>query len=614
VTTQALTLSNHSNKAGIRWLCWFLFAVGVARLCFVVAHDPVFGYANQYDALRTSSCVGIWPVLPDAKHLEAHATAPIEHYRQGETITRECFWSTDVVLAKSAWEIASLFKRFGADTQAISIRLIAALKAIILVSCSFLALRSIAADWLRVAYAASFAFVLADPISTLYLTSLYTEGGALLGFWIMFSGFAVLVSQSVVHATLERPRGLTLIYFGALCLGCSRVPHAVFPALVLAFVQMLGRQCLGSRVREFAVVMCTISAVSVAVAFTNYQHIPIMQKVNRWDALFGTFIPAHPEPIKALAALQLPEACKSLEGTNWYFRRGRDADNQCPEAFALTTPKLVYHWLTTPSTLITTVARAIHFDHWHMPHVGQVEGRIYQTANTVSAIATGLQQLRSGMTWSQRALFWALPVIAFLGLGVLRLLPAQTSLARTELLKVITLLCIVSTVTFASSLMGDGYIEFGRHAHLGVLASLTAWIVIASYCLKERDKAGVITIMLALILSWATVSAARYIPQTYAFSTHEPNHRDEITLEIIDAAGLKRLSVVRQNQSEDLRFDELEVEDPKHFLNMQKVYIVRYPSIWLNTDIPFELTAENSLGVKTVVDRFYGIQRGEKRR
>ena len=52
-------------------------AVAGIRVGAVVTHHPVIGYANNYDMLRLSACLGAWPHYPDGKEVtESNFEAP----------------------------------------------------------------------------------------------------------------------------------------------------------------------------------------------------------------------------------------------------------------------------------------------------------------------------------------------------------------------------------------------------------------------------------------------------------------------------------------------------------------------------------------------------------
>ncbi len=162
-------------RAVARLATLLLIVLGAWRIAVIVGATPMLGYANQYDTGRTSACFGIWPDLPEPARYEAHPQAPIAEYVPGETRPAECYPSSELAFVAAALAVAP---RDGP----IDLRLVGAVKGAVLV---LLALALDAALKRRpawaLAHAAVFALVLADPMITLWLNTLYTEFGALLG-------------------------------------------------------------------------------------------------------------------------------------------------------------------------------------------------------------------------------------------------------------------------------------------------------------------------------------------------------------------------------------------------------------------------------------------------
>src|SRR5579859_6861877 len=76
-----------------------LVLLAVARMAAFVVHDPLLGFANQYDMIRTSACVGLYPDVPADKRDEATPEAPLERYKLGARNPQECRWGSEALLA-----------------------------------------------------------------------------------------------------------------------------------------------------------------------------------------------------------------------------------------------------------------------------------------------------------------------------------------------------------------------------------------------------------------------------------------------------------------------------------------------------------------------------------
>ena len=61
-----------------------LLVAGTVRIGWMAGHQPLLGYANQFDMGRTSACFGMWPDLPEPGRYEAHLHAPVARYVEGD--------------------------------------------------------------------------------------------------------------------------------------------------------------------------------------------------------------------------------------------------------------------------------------------------------------------------------------------------------------------------------------------------------------------------------------------------------------------------------------------------------------------------------------------------
>src|SRR5579862_1724141 len=161
-------------------LCLALLALGAVRMGWLVAHQPVLGYANQFDTGRTSACLGLWPDIPAPDRYAAHRAAPFARYVEGERRPDECYISSEIAfaaLAMTAWKLAA--QQGLASGESMDLRFIGITKALALfvLALIFTVALSERQSWM-VLHALLFAVVLCDPTVTLWMNSLYTEFGA----------------------------------------------------------------------------------------------------------------------------------------------------------------------------------------------------------------------------------------------------------------------------------------------------------------------------------------------------------------------------------------------------------------------------------------------------
>ncbi|MGE5668604.1 MAG: hypothetical protein ACM338_10465, partial [Betaproteobacteria bacterium] len=158
-----------------------LVLIGIVRMFVLVLHDPMLGYANQYDMARTSACVDLWPSLPAPERYEAHLSAPLPYDIERHARAAHCYRSSVVVFVLGAKFLIAVAHAAGLvpedrfPLQAVGVA--GALALIVLVLAFLRAER--ARPWARLAHASIFAVVLTDPANTLWLNTLYTEPAAL---------------------------------------------------------------------------------------------------------------------------------------------------------------------------------------------------------------------------------------------------------------------------------------------------------------------------------------------------------------------------------------------------------------------------------------------------
>ena len=91
----------------LRMLAVILLAAGVARAATLVLDVPVAGYANQFDMLRVSACLGLWPMTTQDPR-RASPKAPIATYRVDRPEMESCFPSSAVLMAWLGLQTANL--------------------------------------------------------------------------------------------------------------------------------------------------------------------------------------------------------------------------------------------------------------------------------------------------------------------------------------------------------------------------------------------------------------------------------------------------------------------------------------------------------------------------
>ena len=489
-----------------------LLVIGALRLFLVVTHAPLAGYANQYDMIRTSACVGYWPTQDGAREA-AHPQSPIARYVAGTRDVEACVPSAEVAWVAVVAHGGTLDLRVVGVTQALALLIVAL----------WLHVRVRAMPGAQLMHAAVFALVLCDPFDTLWLNTLYTELPALFGAYLATAGL-------VVAATEPRPtRGGALAFaLGIALLGASRVQHLLLPFVWLAVLALVLRR-RGVRHRALLASSFAIALATFAGQVAVQRMHPALAPANRSDALFGALMPAAADPVGWTEKLGLPANCAELAHTTWYLRRGRDAQAECPAAFALSSARIVA--ALGPRQLATALARGLVLSTaWRLPYVGEVAG-----ADTLRLDHPSVADLIAPLSLGATLALWLTPLFAG-AVAALRLLFALRRRDSALLLvdALLALAALVIGAVWLASVLGDGYSETARHLHLAQNFVLVAWALLLGAAVHWRiwTYAGFAVFAIGLALAHA---GAR-LPLAFGALTQPAT--DPADAGAIDLAGL----------------------------------------------------------------------------
>jgi hypothetical protein len=215
----------------------------MVRIGWMAGHQPLLGYANQFDMGRTSACFGMWPDLPEPGRYEAHLRAPVARYVEGEHRPDECYASSELLFAgigMAAWKLAA--DAGLAPPAAMDLRHVGGVKALglVLLALVFTLMLRQRPAWM-LAHAAVFALVLADPVVTLWLNTLYTEFAA------VFLAYAAVMCL-VVIAGITPERGGWYVAFGLALLGLGCPPATRAAARLPVAAGLAGDQAAPSAI------------------------------------------------------------------------------------------------------------------------------------------------------------------------------------------------------------------------------------------------------------------------------------------------------------------------------------------------------------------------------
>ena len=487
-------------------LAWLILVLGMARAAALVLGNPVAGYANQFDMLRTSACLGFWPQTAEGIPREqATPAAPISHYTHGERDAFNCLPGSEMVVSGLAVALASVL-----SGDSVDLRWLGGFKLLLLCLAGFALQRAFSQHaGASLLHAVIFAGVLCDPFNLLYANSLYTEFTALLGLYLALASLMAACWRERFNDQLA-----VMWFAGLLLLGGSRVQHLLLPlALLLPAWYVL-------RVRSgWAWMASLVLALGIGGAQVGLQkNSEAISDANVVNTLFYSVLPAAAEPRELAEDLGLDAACADLAHTSWYLTRGQDHRSTCPQAFELSRGRMLATLLSQPTTLTTLVFRALYQSGaWRLSYVGEVADasfervagwRGFSLAGGVAALSFGLYAALYGLAlWPG---IWA-------GSRLLRFGSLLTP-ARLALGVGFTSLALVMVIVFGTSLMGDGFSEFSRHAHLAHNAAIITWIITPVALVRLARHYGpqalVVPFIGYVLLATLVVWLARTVPVT----------------------------------------------------------------------------------------------------
>ncbi len=472
------------SSTALRWLWLLAVLLLLARLTHVTTHEPLAGFANQFDMLRTTGCLGL---VPDREVPPGVATpaAPVERYRVDAPRDPSCLIGTEVALAGLARAVDFAGDALGlGDPQTMPLRLLGWTHALLLL----LALAGIdrrlrTHSGARLVHAWLAALILVDPFNTLYLAGFYTEFAALLSAWL-----AVALPLAWLLDGRE-PRNRELLLWGVLlaALALSRFQHAAIPVVLVVWLLLLARHLRWSLPR-LVLAPLLVLLPALALQFGAQAQYRSIADANRWNSFFGAALPATADPLDFVRAVDLPDGCAELVHTTWYLRRGRDARSECPQAFALSRVRWLAQLALEPAALARLIGRGISLSgQWRPAYLGELAGEEFRRMpvghlGLGASISEGIARL----PYNGLLGFWAAPLLLVAGLVSHRRRSAPIGLCRPlardpvqsgEHLAALWLwpvLALIVSLGWAASVVGDGYSELARHLHLAANATLLA--------------------------------------------------------------------------------------------------------------------------------------------
>lgn len=435
-----------------------LTILGAYRSLTVSLHQPVYGYANNYDMVRLQGCPQIWPDDPnfDPVNLSQSRLAPFTNYRH-TVIDTPCYPSSELIFVYSALLTSPSWHQ----RQSIDIRHIGTTKALLLLAavlcCSALLLRG--RHWQALLInSALYAAVLSDLGVTLFFNTFFTEFSAVFFYYLTLWGVFFVIKSPQAAATL------VLLLLGLCGLAFSKAQHLPLTCAVTVGVGLflLYRQQANSLLCKLLLLPLLCCAISSQIHPSTANQ--DFYAVNRTNSLLN-----HASSQPGLIKQFLPAECEKLAGKTWYFARGEQVQK------CLLAPDSASHLTILRAALADPLAvannylfRIYNVKNWQYNYLGQIGGADMQP---VTPPTLSLLQLLKKMP---HLLF----VIAWLGFLLLPLLPKLSS----ELRGILLFCAFTQAASYFIALTGDGLSEIAKHSHLSTVSFLSI-LTIISCCL-----------------------------------------------------------------------------------------------------------------------------------
>ena len=444
-----------------------LLALGLLRAALIVVHEPVLGYGDQSDMHRTADCVGIEPIAAPLKPNEM--PRPNALYHTAGFKGSGCYPGSGVLIAAPvvlAYGIVSI----ASDEPEILIPL-QAFGFFSLAIFALLALRVALAlrpyPVASVVHALLLFLLVADPVATLWLNTLYPEPAALLG------AYGAIAMTAVVILEGGRARASWWLLGASLVtLGFAREQFGYLPLALVAIAAPALLQRSRRKTWALAIVAAIVAVAQIALAPLRPDYV---SPVNRVNAYLGSILAASGDEEETLVHLGLPGRCAVMSGATWEARRGERLETSCPEVMNLSSFAFLRLVPTEPITLLRAVSRVLPAAESIVPgYLGiSGEGPIRSVADlpprAMSFIALLSKVPSLAFATIVVTLLVAFPVVLWWMIWTVRHEPSLAALPV-----VFALLVAIGGYSVATTAFGDGIVGAERHNWLGALATFAA--------------------------------------------------------------------------------------------------------------------------------------------
>jgi hypothetical protein len=589
-----------------------LVVAALARMALVVAHEPMLGYGDQADMQRITGCLGIRPDVPGGERLVPMPEAPAPFYVRGPVDEEPCSFGSELVIGAAAFYAHGLV----AGESPFPMRWVGATK-IALAALVLLAACALLWPFPRafLLHGATALLVLGDPLTTLWMNTFYAEVPTFLGAYALIAALAGIALRGQAGAL-----AITMLLAGVLLLGLSKIQFFLLPLALVAFALPV----LVPAGRRIAAVALGVALVPCAVFLAPGKKGVLAP--NRMDAYLGALAWSSSDPRATLARLGLPQRCEPLVGATAFRRRGEDVATLCPEVHRLGMAAFVPVLVHEPLTVIVSLARALApGQNAFTGYLGFVAGMRYGRFENVAPWARSAWE---PLFMRLRARHYVVLVVFAACVGILCALAYAILAFRRPrgagfaIALYLSLLVLCYAYALATSVLGDGFADIGKHLGLGSAALAAALIAgmgwwLATWRSDSTRIMRLVTHGIVLLAGAATVpvvAAYRELPLAMGVIDEPGETRPpaDAAVEVrgwaLDPYGVRaveaRVGALRFAAQDDLPYPEVARVFPNFARAARSGFRVVVPAGTLTPQAPdLRIVVTNTLGRETEIDR-----------
>ncbi|MDY0201615.1 MAG: hypothetical protein WC951_13770 [Bacteroidales bacterium] len=464
------------------------FLALTAFYCLFFLYKPGFiGYANNYDFVRHSSCLGLWSYIPDHPKKAGHASSPSSQLLYDGDIAKDsCLRSSDNVSSY-------ILTRFLSVGDIVSFINLSSIKLFFLLALSFLAILTSTARLVPSIFLFS---ILSEGIYLAYANTLYGEFSVISAFTLI-----IICSYNLIHKNNRKYSTLqiAILIIGIIWLGLSKQQWSYLTLLLLCITSWLVYHRTLFKKPAFVFLFLSLASIFTFQFMNkhNFDNEKSISSANKINTFFFAVLPEATDKIQALKVLGLPEHCNVDIGISWYHPE-QNALNNCPEIQKVSRARLLKLFIQDSATFFIPIKkftgemRLFYPDYLGVTIPGDTNALKKLNYVTRFSLSNIIFKIESSVFFTIVFILFIASIVT--GLFLL-FVPKKPSLDLTSNLYLFTTGGITVGYSILSSVFGDGYFEAAKHSvlflggvYLQLIAVLFTIILYIKKIIKYKNK------------------------------------------------------------------------------------------------------------------------------